>query len=123
MKQKQNKNNNNNNEKTWIPAFPLCKPLSRFACPGHFLGNDFIRGWLDFKSYLPGKKIYLSRTTERDFFRALNPTRLGYFYNVCAEFYRHIVGHLNERFTPVILKSSYCARVRKTVANAFKLRL
>ena len=33
------------------------------------------------------------------------------------------MGQLNERFTRVILKSSYCARVRKTVADAFKLRL
>ena len=45
------------------------------------LVNDFVGGWLpeplpfgqqvSFKSYLPSKKIYLSRTTEWDFLRAL----------------------------------------------------
>lgn len=68
-------------------------------------------------------KIYLSPNTGRDFFGALNLTRLGCFYNVFAEFYRHILGELNERFTRVILNSSYGARVWKKKANTFKLRL
>ena len=57
-------------------ARPLRKQLSHFACPRLLLLEDASPGlWpigqLSFNSYLPSKKIYLSRNTGRDVFRAL----------------------------------------------------
>ena len=54
---------------------------------------------LTLKVTCPARKSTCPGLPDGTFFRALNPTRLGCFYNVCAEFYRHIVGQLNERFT------------------------
>ena len=71
-------------KKGWIPACPLGKQPSCFSCPGPLLA--FLSSWfcsrmtcLDswplvkwiFQNYSPSKKIYLSRTTGWDFFRAL----------------------------------------------------
>ena len=73
--------------KTSIPACPLGKQLSHFACSGPSLAG--LKYWscrrvtclldscllvsqVSFKSYFPSKKIYLSRTTGWDVFRSLH---------------------------------------------------
>ena len=62
-------------KKTWIPACPLGKQLSHFACSEPLLARLYLIifwkadspgplliGEVSFKSYLPRKKIYLSMT-------------------------------------------------------------
>jgi len=69
-------------KKTCIQACPFCKQLSHIACQSrsllvfnYLLEDDWLvplpTGQVSFKRYLPGKKIYLYRTVERDCFQAL----------------------------------------------------
>ena len=68
-----------------VPAGPLVEQLTHFACPGHFLVDDLVRGWLDcapvhwqviFESYFPSKKIYSTHPglLNRTFFRPCKGT-------------------------------------------------
>ena len=74
-------------KKIWTPAGPLGEQLTHFACPGHFLVNDLVGGWLDctfvhwasdlWKLFAQEENLqYLSWTTPRDFFQALQGNNL-----------------------------------------------